>query len=230
MRAEIGSEGSGDFELRHEFGNADANLRFLQDTQALVRGGRMLEIGSGRGTLLRHLLGLGLAVRGVEVNADRIAESRRLHGELPVEKVDGVRLPFADGAFDTAISFDVFEHIRDTDGHLSEVRRVLVPGGRYLLQTPNKWTNSVFETIRWRSFTSWRPDHCALHSYGQLRRRLERHGFEVRFYDVPVVTEFFRRKIRHYLGAPGLLMLTVVNPDRMPLALRTNFFVEATRR
>jgi SAM-dependent methyltransferase len=164
------------------------------------------------------------------VSADRIAEAQRLHGDVPVEKVDGVRLPFPDGSFDLAISFDVFEHIRDTDGHLREVRRVLVPGGRYLLQTPNKWTNTIFETIRWRSLTSWRPDHCALHSHRQLRRALDRHGFDVRFRDVPVVTAFFLRKIRHYLGAPGLLLVKIVNPDRMPPPLRTNFFVEAIKR
>jgi SAM-dependent methyltransferase len=128
------------------------------------------------------------------------------------------------------LSFDVFEHIRDSNGHLREVGRVLVPGGRYLLQTPNKWTNTIFETLRWRSFTSWRPDHCALHTLGQLRRRFDRHGFDVRFHDVPVVTDFFRRKIAHYLGAPGLVALKVVNPDRLPMRLRTNFYVEATKR
>jgi hypothetical protein len=107
---------------------------------------------------------------------------------------------------------------------------VLVPGGRYLLQTPNKWTNTVFETIRWRSLTSWRDDHCALHTYGQLQRRLARHGFEVRFHDIPVVNDFFRRKLRHYVGPVGPTLLAILNPDRLPLSLRTNFYVEATKR
>jgi len=99
---------------------------------------------------------------------------------------------------------------------LREVRRVLAPGGWYLLQTPNKWTNTVFETIRWRSFTAWREIHCALHTAAQLERRFKRHGFTVTFDDVPVVTEFFRQKIRRHLGSAGVLAVRVANPDRLP--------------
>jgi SAM-dependent methyltransferase len=218
-----------DFERRDEFGNSEANLRFLSRV-GLDRRMRILEIGSGRGALLQHLRSQGYDVEGVEINADRIRESRELFGPLPITAVDGTALPFAAGQFDVVISFDVLEHIRNSDGHLREVSRVLVNDGRYLLQTPNKWSNTVFETIRWRSFTAWRDDHCALHSYGQLRRRLERHGFDVQFEDVPVVTDFFRRKLRHYVGAPAVWLLGIVNPDRLPLRLRTNFYVQATKR
>lgn len=219
-----------DFEKRDEFGNNEANVRFLGETLAPDSRRRVLEIGSGRGALLRQLLQEGHRVQGVEINQDRIDESRRLFGALPITKVDGPTLPFADASFDVVLSFDVFEHIPDTDAHLREVQRVLTPRGRYLLQTPNKWTNTVFETIRWRSFSSWRHDHCALHSYQQLRRRFERNGFDVRFANVPVVTAFFRRKLRHYLGAIAPVLLAVGNPDRLPIPLRTNFYVIAEKR
>jgi len=225
----VGPEPAPDFECRDEFGNADANLHFLRHAVGLQPGSRILEVGSGRGSLLHTLRKEGFDARGVEVNESLIADSRRLYGELPVQAVKGPLLPFPDAAFDTVLSFDVFEHIRDSDAHLREVRRVLTPGGRYLFQTPNRWTNTIFETFRWRSFTSWRPDHCALHSHRQLRGRLERHGFTVRFHDVPVVTEFFVRKLRHYIGAPAPLLLRLFNPDRLPMPLRTNFYVEATK-
>jgi SAM-dependent methyltransferase len=225
-----GQGNTADFELRDEFGNADANLQFLQHAVALRPADRLLEIGSGRGALLHYLRQQGYQVRGVEINPSLIADSHRLYGDLPIVAVTGPTLPFADDAFEAVLSFDVFEHIRDSDAHLREVRRVLTPGGRYLLQTPNRWTNTIFETFRWRSFTSWRPDHCALHTYGQLRRRLERHGFAVRFHDVPVVTDFFVRKLRHYVGAPAPILLTLINPDKLPLRLRTNFYVEAIKR
>ena len=212
-----------------QFGNAEANLRFLDATGALTPGAETLEIGTGTGGMLHTLLARGLLARGVEINRALIAESRTWFGDLPVQPVSGVELPFADASFDLVLSFDVFEHIRDSDAHLREVSRVLRPGGRYLIQTPSKWSNVVFETIRWKSFTRWRDDHCALHTPGQLRRRLEVHGFAVRLFDVPVVNAFFREKVRRHLGWAGVAALTLANPDRLPVAWRTNLYVEATK-
>ena len=212
-----------------EFGNTEANLRFLETTGALVHGVETLEIGTGTGGMLHTLLERGLHARGVEIDPALIAESRTWFGDLPIQPVAGVELPFPDASFDLVLSFDVFEHIRNSDAHLREVSRVLRPGGRYLVQTPNKWSNVIFETIRWRSATRWRDDHCALHTPGQLRRRLEAHGFSTRFYDVPVVNDFFREKVRRHLGWPGVVALTLANPDRLPVEWRTNLYAQATK-
>lgn len=212
-----------------ELGNLEANQRFLQESGLLRPGLRVLEIGSGRGTLLKWLLDQDVDAHGIEVSEERIAQSGELHGLLPLELTDGGALPFADSDFDLVLSFDVFEHIADSDAHLREVTRVLRDGGAYLLQTPNKWTNTVFETIRWRSFTAWREIHCALHTASQLERRFVRHGFRVTFADVPVMTPFFRDKVRRHLGGPGVAALTVLNPDRLPRRWRTNFYVIAKR-
>ena len=88
----------------------------------------------------------------------------------------------------------------------------------------------VFETIRWRSFTTFRVDHCSLHSYREIQARFARHGFDTEFFDIPVVTDFFKWKVKRYLGWPGLMALKVFNPDRFPRALRTNFYVKAPLR
>jgi SAM-dependent methyltransferase len=212
-----------------QFGNAEANLRFLDATGALRPGVEVLEIGTGTGGMLNALIQRGVRARGVEINPSLIADSRKWFGDLPVQAVSGVELPFPAAAFDVVVSFDVFEHIRDSDAHLREVARVLRPGGQYLVQTPSKWPNTVFETIRWKSLTRWRDDHCSLHTPGQLRRRLDAHGFAVEFFDVPVVNEFFRRKVRRHLGWAGAVALTVANPDRLPIAWRTNLYVRATK-
>lgn len=216
------------FEERDDYGNYEANLRFLGEAGLQPGGGPLLEIGSGKGRMLDLLRRQGYDAQGVEVNAAMIEESQRLYGALPIRQVEGSRLPFADNTFATVLSFDVFEHIPDSDGHLAEVRRVLKPGGTYLLQTPNKWTNVVFETIRWRSFTAFRVDHCSLHSYREIQDRFAKHGFRTEFFDIPVVTDFFRWKVKRYLGWPGLMLLKVANPDRFPLALRTNFYVRCS--
>jgi SAM-dependent methyltransferase len=213
-----------------QFGNLEANLQFIAQTGALAAPRRVLEIGSGAGSLLAALAQSGHEVRGVEANPARVDEARRWYPALQIDLVHGARLPFDDGAFDVVVSFDVFEHIPDSDAHLEEVRRVLAPGGSYLLQTPNKWTNVIFETIRWRSFTRFREDHCSLHSLGQLLRRLRAHGFSPQVFDVPVVNQFFRDKVSRHLGVAGLVALAVCNPDRLPRALRTNLYVAATKQ
>ncbi|MEJ2432582.1 MAG: ATP-grasp domain-containing protein, partial [Pseudolabrys sp.] len=71
-------------------------------------------------------------------------------------------------------SFDLFEHIAQIDRHVSEVARVLRPGGSYLFQTPNKYSNATYETL-WTKSLQWRRYHPSLHSPGQLRRRLAKH-------------------------------------------------------
>lgn len=147
-------------------------------------------------------------------------------------------LPFPDGTFEVVIGMDVFEHIPDTERHLNEVRRVLQPGGYYILETPNIMFNFPFEMLRNIRRLGWRhtfafleaPWHCALHSYWGVKRDFRRSDFTVRFFDVPVVTDWFVDKLRRFTGRIGPAILTVLNPDRLPLPFRTNFFVVAQAR
>jgi len=218
------------FAKRDDYGNFDSNLFFLEQTGLLANDKKILEIGCGTCRLLNYFLQKSYDIRGVDVNREYLAQGRKLYGSLPVEQVESERLPFADNSFDLVFGFDVFEHIDDTAGHLKEVSRVLKDNGHYLLQTPNKWTNVIFESIRWKSFTSWRNDHCALHSFFEVQKRFAEHGFEVEFYDIPIVTDFFRDKVRSYMGSAGLLFLKIFNIDKFPYCLRTNFYLSAAKK
>lgn len=212
-------------------GNFESNIAFLNRVPFLETPKRILEIGSGRGAMVRELLNRGHQVTGTEVSSEYSAYA---HKEYQVELVpistETTKLPFGDQSFDVVVSFDVFEHIPDTEGHIQEVRRILAPGGRYLLATPNKWTNIPFEIIKERSFTKYKEYHCSLHTYWALRRRFEQAGFAVTFVAVPLVTPFFLEKMRKYFGSFGILLVKVLRPDSWPQWLKTNFYIIAEKK
>lgn len=205
------------------FGNRNANFHALQVSGVPLRDRRVLEIGCGNGYLSEYVRGLGATVVGCDITLPEAPP------DVQFVQADGAALPFGQH-FDVVLSFDVLEHIPDTDQHLREVRRVLRPGGYYVLQTPNKLTNVIFETIRWRSFTAWKADHCSLHTLGQLQRRFWSAGFSLQFLDVPVVNQYFLDKVRSQLGQLGVVAVALVNPDRFPLRFRTNFYAVAQLR
>lgn len=141
----------------------------------------------------------------------------------------GDQLHCEDETFDVVVSLDVFEHIPDTERHLREVWRVLRPGGTYALATPNKYLSVPFDVWRLKSFTKYKEHHCSLHSYTELHHILLQHGFEVRFWDVPVVTTFFIEKVRKQFGSAGVWLAKHFPFDQLPLSMRTNFYVTARK-
>lgn len=220
------------------WGNFETNIAFLAQTGVLGSASHILEIGCGKGRMLKALQDAGHTVCGIDIDEFPVAECRRCYPEIDVRQASGDAIPFPDASFDFVLSFDVFEHIRDSDRHLREVMRVLKPTGQYLLQTPNKWTNIPFELLRaWRKFghgpirayKELLMDHCSLHTSGQLRRRFRRAGLDTTFFDMPVVNEYFITKMHTYFGAAAKPLLAIANPDRLPRPLRTNFYVKATR-
>lgn len=217
---------------RASWGNHLSNVEFLGLTGLLATQRKILEIGCGQGLMLSWLAQHGHDAIGIDTNPEVVAAC---DDDLTVLGANGDDLPFENASFDVVVSFDVFEHIQDSDRHLAEVRRVLRPGGWYLFQTPNKWTNIPFEILRWSKSYGIRhaldflkpPEHCSLHTYWQLRRRLHKHGFAVEYYEVPVLNDYFKDKVKKFAGSAGLVALRVLNPDRLPMPLRTNFYVNA---
>lgn len=121
-------------------------------TVASVEGGMaVLDVGCGRGEILRHCARLGADAFGIDyadvavrMARDLIAVERQHDppGRLGVARSDAKRLPFAGGMFDRVLMFDVVEHLYpwELQQALLEVRRVLKPDGRLIVHTaPNRW-------------------------------------------------------------------------------------------
>ena len=209
---------------KEERGNLQTNLEFLAQTDLLRPEDRILEIGCGIGTIVNELSSKGNDIVGIDISGEAIEYGRKKYGDIRLETQAAETLPYEDESFEVVLSFDLFEHIAAIDKHISEVRRVLRSGGYYLFQTPNKCSNIIYETL-WTKSLQWRRYHPSLHSPGQLRRRMARHGFETRFVKMNPINEFTEKKLQK-LGLLGHI-LRRVDFRRMPLVLQTNLYVIA---
>lgn len=93
----------------------------------LPAGGRVLDVGCGRGEVAGALAARGLEVVGVDVDPDKLAEAERAHGaQARFERTDGTALPFSTGAFDLATASLVLHGIPDgaRRAMLAEILRV----------------------------------------------------------------------------------------------------------
>jgi ubiquinone/menaquinone biosynthesis C-methylase UbiE len=124
-------------------------LKAAFELAAVEPGMQVLDVGCGRGEILRHCARLGAdaygidyAVVAVELSQDIIEATTDGRGKTGVAQSDAKKLPFPSSAFDRVLMFDVVEHLYPWELHqaLLEVRRVLKPGGRFVVHTaPNVW-------------------------------------------------------------------------------------------
>jgi SAM-dependent methyltransferase len=212
---------------KEERGNLQTNLEFLARTDLLKPQDKILEIGCGIGTVVNELSRKGQDIVGIDISGEAIEYGRKKYGDIRLEVQAAEILPYEDESFDVVLSFDLFEHIAEIDKHISEVRRVLRPGGYYLFQTPNRYSNIIYETL-WTKSLQWRRYHPSLHSPGQLKRRMARHGFDIKFIKMNPINKFTEKKLKK-LGLLGHI-LRHVNFRRMPLVLQTNLYVIANRK
>ena len=156
----------------------------------LERGDRVLDLGCGEG---RHVIAAYLAAEvdaiGVDLSladlknaqvkaedflTDSAGEDQR---SLGLASADALRLPFADNSFDKVICSEVLEHIPDYRAALTEIRRVLKPGGLLCASVPRRWP----EKICWALSDAYHQvpgGHLRIFRARELRGNIESLGFK----------------------------------------------------
>lgn len=122
--------------------------RFLEAAVSKIdfRDKVVLEIGCGDGSMLRKIAELHRPsfIRGIDVHLDSWWSSAPSKGEnWEIRQEDATCLSAPDNYFDVVISVATFEHINDLRTALSEIKRVLKPGGVFFTEFAPIWTSIV---------------------------------------------------------------------------------------
>lgn len=103
---------------------------------------RVADIACGTGYGVRLLAMIsGARAEGVDLDPAAVDYARRTHGldgRCVFHAADACRTPLPSASFDVAASFETIEHVRDASGLVAELHRVLAPGGRLVMSTPNR--------------------------------------------------------------------------------------------
>lgn len=172
--------------FRAEVEPDDVRLRAILGALGAVQGRRVLDLGCGKGRFATRLVEIGAEVIGLDLSAGmlaRAAGTQRVRGSA-------LRLPLAGSSVDAVIAVEVFEHLPalGIDPALTEIRRVLRPGGRIAILDKNAgaldarrpWLPSL--ALKWldqrRGRWMYPPDGPVREHWfwpGPFRGRLARH-------------------------------------------------------
>ena len=164
------------------------SILFKDKTDAEIAQMRVLDIPCGAGGFTQRVIKRGAAcVPSDIVDGMSVDEGRSDFAPADMDK----HLPFGDSAFTDIVCIDGIEHIRRGFDFIRECQRILKPGGRIILSTPN--ISSARSRLRW--FLTGHHNKCEsplneervtpLHhvnmlSYPDIRYLLHSNGFEIR--------------------------------------------------
>lgn len=140
--------------------------------------GRILEVGAGPGNfaacLERWFPDSKLTALDLEDELVRYAAARVPSAAFI--RASSERIPLASNTFDIVSALQVIEHFESPENFLSEVARVLRPGGLFLMATPN--TRGIGARLRGDAWQGIRDDHVSLREPAKWRNALSSSGFE----------------------------------------------------
>jgi SAM-dependent methyltransferase len=172
-----------------------------------VRGGRLLEIGSGLGHLVGQLED-SFETFGMDLNHWAVKESIPAIEKTALQTASAQEIPFADAAFDVVIIKHIVEHLPDPQKAVIEIGRVTAPGGILILATPN--LDSLLKPWKGKKWIGYQdPTHISLKPPSVWLDWIVRSGFSLKrvfadgFWDVPYIPVVPRQIQKLLFGSLG---------------------------
>jgi SAM-dependent methyltransferase len=197
------------------------------------KSGRVLEVGCGLG----HLLGWLTAhhrVFGTDINlwALRQAQLNVPQGHFALASAEDLGA-FPDGSFQIVIAKHVLEHLSHPERSISEMSRVLAPGGVLLAVTPN--LDSPMRAVKKEAWIGYKdPTHISLKKPIEWLDLLRAHGLKPRrvfsdgFWDAPYMPLVPRTLQKLLFGGPGGLQ-AILGWSIIPLRMGESLIVIALK-
>lgn len=137
--------------------------------------GTLLDVGCGQGAFLATMAKRGWAVTGVDFDRVAVEAARSVHGlDVHVGTVDTI--VDRGMSFDVVTASHVVEHVPDPVSFLAQCRRLLKPGGRVILKTPN--ANSLGSRLYGRAWRGLEPPrHLHIFTTAALEACARKAGF-----------------------------------------------------
>lgn len=186
-------------------------------------GGRALDVGCGVGQVVQRVKNAGFEAHGVDISEPNIAEAKKISEHCVLN--DGKKLPFDGGFFASVGALNVLEHVEEPEAFIRELARVVEPGGKIVLSSPNFFRVLGFRDYHQRmrgvgnKWRNWKRV-CA------KRRQMRTAPDEVRFDRMePIVREDFQPdddaivatnalEMKFFLERAGCKVETVACTDR----------------
>ena len=136
-----------------------------------LRNRRLLDAGCGTGYFSRRAMSAGADVTSVDIGVNLLKEARKKGAPQPVAS-DITRLAFHDNVFDVVVSSECIEHTYSPETAVSELVRVLRPGGILVVTCPNRfwhWSCRLANALGIRPYLgleNW-PKWSALRKWSQ---------------------------------------------------------------
>jgi 2-polyprenyl-6-hydroxyphenyl methylase/3-demethylubiquinone-9 3-methyltransferase len=152
-------------------------------------GKSALEVGCGGGILCEEIARMGFKTTGIDPSNESlntaINHAKQSGLDIKYEHGSGEKLPYPDQSYEVVFCCDVLEHVRDLPKVISEISRVLKPGGVFIYDTLNRTFISKLVAIKiwqeWKFFAFMPPN---LHVWEmfikpeELTELLQKSGFE----------------------------------------------------
>jgi len=173
----------------------------------------VLDVGCGDGFFAKTVF--GHVDVGLDVEDSRMKESENLNVYRKLVAYDGRIFPFKNNVFQTVVSNCVFEHIPDISLLVSEIYRVLKPGGRLITTVMAKpWDDYLFGSIflgNWyKQYMRKKQAHLNLFPLEKWNELFQSKKFSIAKkvgYMDSVASKLM--DISHYVSIPGLISYTL---------------------